>query len=161
MVDINWDEAPEGTTHIVHPEAVRRNPWRKVDVANDKVYAWHPKEQGGLEGEWVDRRVESVDNYLRINKELLTERPVVVEAELPKGLQWPEGATHYYPGAETFFDRESSRYKFSRGGGWTNIPGELVQEYIGRKETIARYPEARPKAPVEELIKKKPVGWWS
>lgn len=159
MVDINWDEAPEGATHIVRPVVDRRNPWRKVDVANDKVYAWHTKEQGGLEGEWVDRRVESADNYLRINKGLLIERPVVVEVELPEGRVWREDYTHCNTTYKFFFKEGQAVMDVEEDP--FHLPEPNYTFWIRHQGTITRFPGAKPKAPVEQPVKRKPVGWWN
>lgn len=156
MVDINWDEAPEGTTHVVIP-GITRHPWRKVDVANDKVYVWMTKAQDGHEGEWCDRRVESVEAYLGVNNNLLVERPVV-EAELPDGLVWPRGYTHWNRDHGGFFFKEEGYLIYGKEN---DFMAGAFNYWIGHEKTIERFPGAKPKAPVEQPVKKKPVGWWN
>lgn len=160
---INWEEAPIDATHGVFYGGRFRG-WRKVDLENNKVYDWHLKIPEGNEGDWVQRHLAgTAEGYLEINKDLIEERPAPVEAELPDGKVWPEGADFYYPPADVFFRTEEPAYRFARKDFWSVGTNALIEDYAKRKGTIHRFPGAQPKAAPkkEEPPKKRAVGWWS
>lgn len=150
---INWEEAPEGTTHgTEEPIAVKYyGSWRKLEEG--KWYYHNTVE-------WVFRS-DSKD-YLNNNPHLIG-RPAPVEAELPEGKVWPEGADFYYPPADAFFRFDEPAYQFGHLNHWSGIALAAVQEYAVRVDSIHRWAGARPKAAPkkEEPPKKRAVGWWT
>lgn len=152
MVGINWDEAPEGANAAVLKDGAVRafGLWRKFE--DDKVYYYQ-------DNEWVCRPGTSLERWKQFNPHVMRPEPVIVEAELPNGLQWIEGATHYATAVGTFFDEKNSKFSFGRA--WLHISKEGIQYYIEDEGTIVRFPGAKPKVPVEAPVKKKPVGWWN
>lgn len=157
MEILNWEEAPVDATHGVIIQGNFRG-WRCVSLEDQKVFDWEA-------GEWVDHFLTvPVEEYLEINKEFLEERPAPpVEAELPDGKVWPEGADFYYPPVDVFFRAQLPAYMFVQRGIWHGGTNALIEDYAKRKETIHRFPGAQPKAAhkKEEPPKKRTVGWWS
>lgn len=147
---INWEEAPEGTTHGTEsPAAVRMlGPWRKFENGN-----WY----NFSHGKWVFR--SDAKDYLIINNHIV-ERPVApVEAELPNGLKWPEGATHANLEYDAFFDNINNKATVENGRKWFDIGQKSIDFWVEFKGTIARFPNTV-QPPKQEPIKKRAVGWW-
>lgn len=143
MEEINWQEAPEGTTHFVVGKH-GATPWRKV--AGDKVFEWRA-------GEWHDRDIYSVEDYLKFNRGLLVAKPA--GAVLPDGLQWPEGYDYYnHHGLGGFFFNEEEFVWNGQVLKW-NIE---VAYWKNHKATIHRY--GKGVEVVAQPAPKKKVGWW-
>ncbi len=152
---INWEEAPEGTTHALWNKPHEPG-WCKIEI--DVVYYYNEDE------EWEALEYDP-DEWLEKFEAIIHERPKVpppVEAELPDGKVWPEGADFYYWPADAFFRFDEPAYKFGHVDRWSKFPLVSVQEYAGRPESIHRWVGAQPKAaPKEEPPKKRAVGWWT
>jgi hypothetical protein len=148
---INWEEAPEGTTHGTDDLALAGflGPWRKKD--GNKWYYYK-------DGEWVFR-IESMA-YLKSNPHLV-ERPALAEAPLPGGLVWPIGYTHYNPYCRGFFFNDKGfKQHLDQHKNWA-IDGALPY-WLKDHHTISRYGD---KAPAKVAAKEQPkpkqkVGWW-
>lgn len=151
MVDINWDEAPEGTTHGVDKNSfsVRSfGQWRKI--TEEEVFYY-------MGGEWVNREISTPENYLKANPHVIA-RPIV-EAELPEGRLWREDYTHYNTTYKFFFKEGQAVMNIEEDP--FHLPEPNYTFWIRHQDTITRFPGAKPKAPVEQPVKKKPVGWWN
>lgn len=151
-MNIPWEQAPEGTTHVILDNGVNKNHWRRVH--DRQVHSWLLREQ---KWEWFDL----ADGWFQWHGHDIIARPLE-EAPLPDGLQWPEGATHYQTVYKFFFDADKKRYLFTfEGARWIQLNEEHFQHWVGRVDNLPRYaagiePKQEPKpAP------KKPVGWWS
>lgn len=148
---VNLKEAPEGTTHYsTSIDAIQEyGPWRKFEDGQ-----WFYYKNG-----WVFR--SDSPNYLQLNPHLRELKPQ--DAELPDGLQWPEGMTHYNPNnGGFFFNKEGyARPGHQAVNHWIGLPG-VFQYWEERPDTIARSNKVVAKAETEqEVIKpKKAVGWW-
>lgn len=155
MEEINWEEAPEGAdAYATKPGAqAAYGPWRKF--VGDVVF-YH---KGGM---WYVRAGTTTNAWKRGNPHVL--RPAPVEAELPNGLQWLEGADFYHLGTNAFFRFDEPGYKYLMQVAWNNTNHAVVNDFAARPGTIFRFPGAQPKAAVkkEEPVKKKrAVGWWN
>lgn len=155
-MDIEWEEAPEGTTHSF-PSKGGNDHWRKM--GGHDVFYWE-------DGEW-----EPLDDENHTNPEVWEEKyvkngfciakPVPVEAELPDGKVWPEGADFYYPQLGVFFRYDAPGFKYQHDVNWSALMPMHIEQYA-KKDVIHRFPGAKPKAaPKEEPPKKRAVGWWS
>lgn len=152
---INWEEAPEGTTHATEDaDAIRRfGVWRKLEEGQ-----WYYYE----DGLWVWR--SNARDYLQLNPHL-QERPAHQEAELPDGLKWPEdkGFQYFNPYAGGFFFKEEG-YSLARvePGRFTEFVDRTTYDHwVEQPDTIHRYGGKH--APVAEKkveAPKKKVGWW-
>ena len=158
MEEINWAEAPEGTTHVgVWGKGPR---WRRV--ADNTVYMW-------ADGHWEDIGYEPgvwLKEY-RIN---IIERPKEPEeAVLPDGIEWPQWATHYNKGHKLFFCLEGFSYRLQdQPHKW--VGGEGDEHYFNiwaaKFDNIVRFAEGN--LPAGQVIReqpkpipKKPIGWWT
>lgn len=152
MEEINWADAPEGTTHAGVWKVGPR--WRKVD--DNTVYMW-------TDGRWEDLGYEP-NFWLREFGANIVERPKEPEeAVLPDGLKWPEGATHYCEVEPYKFFMNERNYKalFSGDGkAWWDLGEGTYRFYAGKPNTIVRFPKGQPKEQPKP-IPKKPIGWWS
>lgn len=150
---INWEEAPEGTTHGTDNPLVLEHygKWRKRE---GDVWYYFSKD-----GEWVERSVNG-DNYLRNNPHLV-ERPVPVEAPLPGGLVWPIGYTHYNPHCGGFFFNDKGfKQHIAEHNEWRS--DDVLLYWLRDARTVTRYGD---KAPAKVAAKEQPkpkqkVGWW-
>ena len=143
MEQIDWKEAPKGTTHFV-VGGHGQTPWRKV--AWGKVYDWR-------DGLWYDRGV-NLATYLRVNADLLVAKPV--EAALPHGLKWPEGYDYYNPHVALGFFFNEERYLWE--GRIVTFSDRTFDFWKVRPDTIRRYNEGVEVA--AQPAPKKKVGWW-
>lgn len=142
-MDINWEDAPEGTTHAFPPRT-----WRKL--TKDAVYAWDAEHNM-----WHERH-ESVEYWTErfINTGKAVERPKPVENPLPNGLQWFEDAIYWNPhGKAGFFFNEGAYYW---DGVWKWWEG-MDDYWRVHPDTIKRFPKSVKAQPEP----KKPIGWWS
>lgn len=151
MVDINWDEAPEGTTHVLLGlDGNHHGHWRKVE--DGQVF----NIQGGR---WD--RINNAEDWFREFGNEIVERPPK-ESPLPNGLRWVDKATHYYSNNIVpllFFNEEG--YTTSKvGSKWIEWEVDLFKWYAEQAETTARYPLGQPME-VAQPKPRKPVGWWS
>lgn len=149
-IEINWDNAPEGTTHAFAPDY-----WRKVTV--DTVYSWSKvlkdwKPRREPPEEWIAEQV-GMEAYHAV------ERPKPVENPLPFGLEWFEHATHWNP--------DYGGLPFTNGehywkGRWIEWGGDAFNYWANLPTTIKRLPEGVKAQVVKQGPKpKKPVGWWT
>lgn len=145
---INWEEAPEGTTHATEDfTAVRHyGSWRKFEEGQ-----WYYFKNG----KWVFRS-RSLD-YLKNNPHIVG-RPVE-EVKLPNGLEWPEGYDHYNPSHGGLFFSEDGFSLRTRPRHVTWNMAEY-EHWRDKGDTIARHKgkAAIAERPVEKP--KKKVGWW-
>lgn len=154
---INWDEAPEGTTHSF-PDKGGNNHWRKM--GEHDVFYWNDDEWEPLDDEDHTNPEEWEEKYVK--RGLCIAKPAPVEVELPEGKVWPEGADFYLPAADAFFRIDEPAYQFGHLNRWSKFTLAGIQEYAARPDTIHRFPGAQPKtAPKEEPPKKRAVGWWN
>lgn len=159
MMEIEWDKAPEGTTHAFRPTRLgQATHWRMVGEFD--VYYWVENQWEPLDGdddprdpaEWVEEFVENGDAVAR---------PAPVEAELPDGKVWPEGADFYYPNLGVFFRWDAPGFKYPHDAAWSALMPMHIEQYA-KKDVIHRFLGAKPKAaPKEEAPKKRAVGWWN
>lgn len=150
---INWEEAPEGTTHgdsgigDEHRFAWWGR-WRKI--TENAVYYY-------MDGEWQERKGVGVKEYVNKNPHLV---PIPKEPPLPNGLQWPEGFVGYSPIVGGFFFREEG-YAFAndmeRFYRWDKADYAL---YMIDNRTIHRGILVAGKQEEPQAVKRQPVGWW-
>lgn len=152
MKILNWEEAPEGTTHALWNKPHEPG-WRKIEI--DEVYHYNEDE------EW-EALEYNPDEWLEKFGAIIHERPKApppVEAELPNGKVWPEWADYYVPYAGGFFfDEEGYQLPKNPKFNWM-VKGHPIAwvEYPG---TIARFPNKQ-QVKKEEPPKKRAVGWWN
>ena len=152
-MNIPWEQAPEGTTHVILVDGVFKGHWRRV--ADGLVHDWnHHKVWSPFDDEELWFKWHGPD---------IVARPPE-EAPLPDGLQWPEGATHYNRRALAFFNNKELRYLMQRRLPeilWWGFSQADMDYWERHEDTVVRYAVgAKPKqepAPVP----KKSVGWWS
>lgn len=154
---INWEEAPEGTTHAIN----RRDgtvSWRIINHEERSVEMFDGNE-------WVPRTIFNFDEYLRINHELLIERPAPQEVELPNGLKWPEDKSFRWFNVAAgigFFFNETHFVLEHNFDGVASPLSDLGFHYWSKNEgTIHRY-GGKPAQAVAKKVEtpKKKVGWW-
>lgn len=156
MMEIEWDKAPEGTTHSF-PDKGGNNHWRKM--GEHDVFYWNDDEWEPLDDEDHTNPEEWEEKYVK--RGLCIAKPAPVEAELPEGKVWPEGADFYYPQLGVFFRYDAPGFKYQHDVNWSNLMPMHIEQYA-KKDVIHRFPGAKPKAaPKEEPPKKRAVGWWS
>lgn len=144
--DINWDEAPAGTSACVLEEdaAIKYGWWRRFE--GEEVLYWD-----GFE--WKHRS-HNLDLWKKANPHAL--KPEVKEAHLPHGLKWKEGYDYYNPECGGFFFDLEKYYHAGRESVWT--PGS-VEFWLKHHNTIHKYGKAK-KPEVKKEQPKPKVGWW-
>jgi len=158
MEEINWAEAPEGTTHVITRGV--KHFYRKV--TEEDVYAW-------ANNKW-DNIPFAPKDWFRRYAGSITERPKEPgEAVLPDGIEWPQWATHYNKAQKLFFCLEGFSYRLQdQPHKW--IGGEGDEHYFNiwaaKFDNIVRFAEGN--LPAGQVIReqpkpipKKPIGWWT
>ena len=152
MKEINWADAPEGTTHVgVWLDEAR---WRKV--ANNTVYMW-------IDGRWEDLGYEPNFWLIEFGANIVERPKEPEEAVLPHGLEWPEDATHYCEMKTHKFFMNERNYKGLFTGdeeAWWYMGKDACRFYADKADTIVRFPNGQPKEQPKP-IPKKPIGWWT
>lgn len=155
MIDIDWDEAPEGTTHVIFNDNGINPFWRKVDEHGVHQFC---------RGDW-DLSEDQPDWWFEHHGKHIIERPPKepppVESPLPNGLQWVEGALYYSPSYGGFFLNDE-RLTTNGGRSWNLIFGTGIKYWLDSPDTIRRYADGQaPQVRAEQPKPRKPVGWWS
>lgn len=150
-MEINWEEAPEGTTH--HLKSAFTNHWLKK--LEDRYWYCLMGAQG-----WSTNSSEWAVEYENPALYTLTVRPLV-EAPLPDGWEWPEKATHFNPQCGGFFINEREDTYLHKGPDWKKFTeNDTLDYWLKSPETISRYANVnKPGQP--KPAPKKQVGWWS
>lgn len=90
-----------------------------------------------------------------------------IEAVLPNGLQWPEGATHYNHNYGGFFLNTNDNTVSFGQGIWKAFAEVTLEYWVDREETVVRHAVVKKQQPkAEEREAKLPpphkqVGWWN
>lgn len=150
MKEIDWAQAPEGTTH-----AFGTGQWRKI--TDEAVYAWRKDRWARRDDvgpvEWMATYPTAVGGNAQPN-------PAPKENPLPNGKVWFEHATYWnpeYPEQGGLFFTDTHHYWDGEWLKWYPGSFEWWEKYEG---TIKRFPEGG-KPQVKQEQPKKPVGWWS
>lgn len=158
MNDIDWDKAPEGTTHLLY------GTWRKIE--RDKVSYWDHRKKL-----WVEHDGVAADWFFNTFVGHIFAKP---QPALPRGLKWedaPEDATHLI--ASTQYEKEIFWLKVIGGEyQWQHINQGEKEVWLGPQpyhnqydkpgwEIYSRVAGAAKAQPKEQPPVKKPIGWWS
>lgn len=189
-VDVDWNKAPEGTTHIILKG--ERVLWRKVE--NGKVFMM-TNENGWVEfnappAQWLkysDRIILPHPNYKpEVAKAALNPNVVMFKGVEVDWRKAPAGATHaLMQDGKVWWRRVAgNKVSFHENGVWKDIHITAKQwlaqhaprlvahkDFVFNPEEAQPAPipaappapkvEAAPKPPVEPVVKKKDkVGWW-
>lgn len=177
MADINWEEAPEGTTHVLlNLDGTHNRHWRRVEGgAVCEHYG----------GRW--RKINDTEVWFREFAVSIVERPpqapqVVGQPQpVPQVVringvevdwgQAPEGTTHAATKLAAiraygqWRKLENNTVSDWKGGEW--VARDFINAEEWKRTNHGQFIEkpglvvAAPVAKKEQLVVKKPVGWWS
>ena len=151
---INWEEAPEGTTHgteRVGVLALFYGNWRKITAKG--VYYYR-------NGMWEERQGVDIASYIRNNPHLVAKPEVLEEAALPNGLKWPEGYTHFNTCCGGFFFNKLEWARSCHLMRKNQFEGDAFGYWLRHDQTISRYGKGVVFEQSKQEQPKKKVGWW-